>query len=132
LTATRQLVFELLHKYPSGAKAYDLLNDLRALKPNASPPTVYRALDFLVANGLARKIHCISMFIVCHNDEGKQSIPKLLLVCPHCAGMRAIEDNQVLAPLINALIAQGYRPDHQGLEIGAVCPSCDKSLFSAR
>ena len=51
-TPLRRRVLELLLDQHGPAKAYDLLPLIDADK-SAKPPTVYRALDFLVRMGLA-------------------------------------------------------------------------------
>ncbi|MEJ0059912.1 MAG: hypothetical protein WDM79_10225 [Terricaulis sp.] len=53
LTPLRRRVLELLMDHHGPAKAYDLLSQLDA---GAKPPTIYRALDFLVRMGLAHRI----------------------------------------------------------------------------
>ncbi len=47
LTPIRRTVLELLLASGRATKAYTLLDEMRGMHPNASPPTVYRALDFL-------------------------------------------------------------------------------------
>ena len=51
LTAQRQQVLRLLAEHTGAISAYDLLDKLRQSEPQAKPPTVYRALDFLLEQG---------------------------------------------------------------------------------
>ena len=52
------------------AGAYDLLDRLRAHHKGAAPPTVYRALDFLLEQGLIHKVERLSAFVGCvHSDD---------------------------------------------------------------
>ncbi|MCB1576305.1 MAG: transcriptional repressor, partial [Xanthomonadales bacterium] len=48
LTPIRLRVLELLAESTVPVKAYDLLDDLKDGPGAAAPPTVYRALDFLL------------------------------------------------------------------------------------
>ena len=48
LTAIRRRVLELIWANHQPTKAYDLLAQINAERGNAAPPTVYRALDFLL------------------------------------------------------------------------------------
>ncbi|HXD37644.1 MAG TPA: transcriptional repressor, partial [Rhodanobacter sp.] len=50
LTPLRKEVLELIASEHKPIKAYDLLALLREKHGNAAPPTVYRALDFLLEN----------------------------------------------------------------------------------
>jgi Fur family zinc uptake transcriptional regulator len=45
-------VLKLLQQHPDGVKAYQLLAMLRHYQQNDTPPTVYRALDFLITQRL--------------------------------------------------------------------------------
>lgn len=58
LTAPRARVLGLIAEAGQPVKAYDLLDRFRALDDAGSvaPPTVYRALDFLLANGFIHKL----------------------------------------------------------------------------
>src|SRR5690606_14955158 len=65
LTPIRERVLELIAGQGKPVKAYDLLE---MLKPGASgdavgaaaPPTIYRALDFLLANGFIHKLESVN------------------------------------------------------------------------
>lgn len=127
LTPIRRLVFMLLQRHPQGIKAYQLLDLIRTLKPNAAPPTVYRALNFLVANGLAHKISCMNMFIACDQTQHAQNEAGMLLVCPHCHSVKKLHDDAASQALNEALAAAGYRLDRSVMEIGAVCPACTQA-----
>ena len=52
LTDLRRQVLGLILDAGGPAGAYDLLDRLRATRVGAAPPTVYRALEFLLENGL--------------------------------------------------------------------------------
>ena len=56
LTATRRRVLEMIWESHQPVKAYDLLERIRDDNStmNAAPPTVYRALDFLIDEGLVQ------------------------------------------------------------------------------
>ena len=50
LTWIRRRVLELIWSSHEPVLAYDLLSSIRLEKPNAAPPTVYRALEFYSLN----------------------------------------------------------------------------------
>lgn len=55
LTPQRLEVLRLMSLQEGAISAYDLLDLLRETEPQAKPPTVYRALDFLLEQGLCTK-----------------------------------------------------------------------------
>ena len=56
LTQMRRRVLELIWDSHKAVKAYDLLDRLSESEKSVRPPTVYRALDFLMAHGLVHRV----------------------------------------------------------------------------
>lgn len=124
LTPIRRLVLALLLRHPRGLKAYDLLERIKADKPGASPPTVYRALDFLIEQGLAHKVGRMNLFVACSQHCHQAQMPGLFLVCPRCNGVTELQDDAVMGALAASLAAAGHQLESPEVEIGAVCPAC--------
>ncbi|TXH65684.1 MAG: transcriptional repressor, partial [Thermomonas sp.] len=85
LTEIRARVLGLVAAAGKPIKAYDLLEQVRAGEGAgaAAPPTVYRALDFLLANGFIHKLESINAFVACHHPNAAQhSVP--FLICDRC------------------------------------------------
>ena len=122
LTPIRREVLEWLYRHPNGLKAYDLLALVRQQRPNATPPTVYRALDFLIEQGLAHKIGRSNTFVVCRHDSHR--LPGLFLLCPRCGGISELPAEAALQALLQALEQAGHRLDSPEVELSAVCPAC--------
>lgn len=122
LTAIRREVLELLYHSPTGVKAYDLLAQIKEARPGASPPTVYRALDFLIDQGLAHKIGRMNLFVACRHAS--HQIPSLFLVCPKCSSVTELQEQSVMSALSNSLAAAGHRLESPEVEISALCPTC--------
>ena len=64
LTKIRRKVLRLLLDSREPSKAYDLLEKLDG-EGAAKPPTIYRALDFLLEMGPAHKIESLNAYIAC-------------------------------------------------------------------
>lgn len=124
LTPIRRMVLAMLHRNPRGLKAYDLLERIKADKPGASPPTVYRALDFLIDQGLVHKIGRMNLFVACSQLCHQEQMPGLFLVCPRCNGVTELQDDGVIRALTASLVAAGHQLESQEVEIGAICPRC--------
>ena len=132
LTAIRREVLALLYRTPKGIKAYDLLDQMRQTRSNASPPTVYRALDFLIEQGLAHRIGRMNLFVACrHGSHSSHGAPSLFLVCPRCNSVTELEDADVASSLYASLAATGHKLDSNEVEISAVCPQCLASETAA-
>jgi len=122
LTAIRREVLDLLYRSPTGVKAYDLLARIKEVRPGASPPTVYRALDFLIEQGLAHKIGRMNLFVACRHAS--HQIPSLFLVCPKCSGVTELQEQSVMSALSTSLAEAGHRLESPEVEISALCPKC--------
>ena len=122
LTAIRREVLDLLYGSPTGVKAYDLLARIKEARPGASPPTVYRALDFLIEQGLAHKIGRMNLFVACRHAS--HQIPSLFLVCPKCSGVTELQEQSVMSALSTRLAEAGHRLESPEVEISALCPEC--------
>ncbi|HET7655797.1 MAG TPA: transcriptional repressor [Luteimonas sp.] len=128
LTPIRERVLELVAGQGKPVKAYDLLE---MLKPGASgdavgaaaPPTIYRALDFLLANGFIHKLESVNAFVACHHPSTEQhSVP--FLICDRCHSAVELEDAQVVAALDERARALGFVPQAQTLEVHGLCARC--------
>lgn len=66
LTPQRLEVLRLMSLQQGAISAYDLLDLLRETEPQAKPPTIYRALDFLLEQGFVHKVESTNSYVVCH------------------------------------------------------------------
>lgn len=124
LTPLRMEVLELIAATRKPVKAYDLLDQLREKHGNAAPPTVYRALDFLLENGFIHKLESVNAFVSCHHPAEAHQVP--FLICDSCSSAQEVCDDRV-AELIRAqALAFGFRPQAQTLEVHGICKDCHK------
>lgn len=121
LTEQRALVLELLLQREGSAKAYELLADMRELNPGVAPMTVYRALDFLVEQGIAHKVAATSSFLVCQHGPHPHSDP-VFLVCGQC-GDTTEWNNPALGDQVEKALASLGMHAH-GMEINVDCARC--------
>ena len=122
LTALRRQVLELVLSYTGVVKAYQVLADLQKQRGIAAPPTVYRALDFLVAAGLLHKVDALNGYIVCHHvgcsHEG------LILVCGDCGRVEELDATPVLDVLRQQAGGVGFAISQQNLMLTGRCEAC--------
>ena len=125
LTEIRARVLGLVADAGMPIKAYDLLDKVREGEGAgaAAPPTVYRALDFLLANGFIHKLESVNAFVACHHPNAAQhSAP--FLICDACHKAVELEDEHVVATLDAQARALGFSPQTQTLEVHGLCAEC--------
>src|SRR3546814_16067475 len=84
---------------------------------------LYRALDFLLANGFIHKLESVNAFVACHHPSTAQhSVP--FLICDRCHSATDLEDLDVVAQLEARAKALGFRPQAQTLEVHGICVRC--------
>lgn len=129
LTPIRRDMLALLQANPEGIKAYDLLSRIRAIRQNATPPTVYRALDFLIEQGLAHKIERLNLFMACQHES--HCLPSLFVICPRCSRVSELVNPALTQSLFDSLQQAGHHLAAPEVEVSAVCPACqDKVALS--
>ncbi len=122
LTAIRRRVLELIWVNHRPTKAYDLLDTISAERGNAAPPTVYRALDFLLDAGLIHKIESLNAFIGCDAPH-ETSHPKFL-ICRDCERVAEIASHEIDAAIALEAKQAGFSIDQETIEVGGICQAC--------
>ncbi|RQN36926.1 Fur family transcriptional regulator [Paraburkholderia tropica] len=129
LTPIRRKVLELLLASGRATKAYSLLDEMRQIHPGSAPPTVYRALDFLLSAGLIHRIESINAFAVCHDLTQCQH--GILVVCQQCGNVTELHEPKLRQALVAQIEAAGYRLSGEGIELKGVCAQCQAAEVSA-
>ena len=126
LTPIRANVLRLIAEAGRPVKAYDLLEWVREGKSVGAdaPPTVYRALDFLMANGFVHKLESVNAFVACHHPSVQHTVP--FLICDACHAAVEMEDEKISHLLDEKARALGFTPQAQTLEVHGLCASCAK------
>ena len=125
LTPIRSRVLSLIADAGKPVKAYELLELVREKKGVGAdaPPTVYRALDFLMANGFVHKLESVNAFVACHHPNSDQhSVP--FLICDRCHSAVELEDLEVVSQLEARAKTLGFQPQAQTLEVHGLCARC--------
>lgn len=122
LTQQRREVLELLLQRKGSAKAYDLQEDMQVRHGRVAPTTVYRALEFLIAQRLVHKVDSTNTYVVCTGDHHPH--PTMMVVCTHCGDISEWHDPAQFATLRDrvATLLPGFAAS--GLEIKGLCADC--------
>ena len=82
----RRHVLEVLAASHKPLGAYEIIDLVAARGPRPAPITIYRALDFLTAQGLVHRIESRNAFLACINNHASDA-PVVFLICEHCGAV---------------------------------------------
>ncbi|MGM0594974.1 MAG: Fur family transcriptional regulator [Pseudomonadota bacterium] len=125
LTSQRQHILELIWQEHKPVGAYELLDRLREAGVKAAPPTVYRALDFLLAHGLIHRIESLNAYTGCSSPGTPHH--GQFLVCSACQQVAELDEPAINAQLGRSAQRLGFVIERQTVEIGGLCPRCRES-----
>lgn len=122
-TPVRAHVYALLLQRGGQASAYDLIADLGRDEGKAiGPPTVYRALDFLLEQGLISRLESRNSFVLCaHPGEDHDC---LMFVCESCGRAEEVVDARVTGLLAQDASKIGFKPKRRIIEVEGKCAAC--------
>lgn len=123
LTLQRQMVLQLVWQSHKPLGAYPLMSQLQQLTGKiVAPPTVYRALEFLLEQGLIHRVHSLNAFIGC--DHPGQPHSGQLLICRACGDAQELDSAVIDASIAQLLPANGFSAERVMLEITGLCRTC--------
>ena len=128
LTELRRQVLGLILQADQPTGAYDLLDRLRATRQGAAPPTIYRALDFLLEHGLIHRLERLSAFVGCvAPEDGAHEHPAhaaQFLICRDCGRVVEIDDPVLAHALAEAASRAGFSVSKATIEAEGLCGAC--------
>ena len=122
LTSLRRRVLEIVWSGHKPVGAYEILEVLRSERHGAAPPTVYRALDFLLEQGLIHRLESLNAFIGCGapgTAHGGQ-----FLICRVCGMVAEVDDGRIEQAVSGTAAEAGFSIEHSIVEIAGICPEC--------
>ncbi len=122
LTQLRRRVLELIWGGHNPLGAYDILGVLKTERRGAAPPTVYRALDFLRAQGLVHRIESLNAFVGCPDPETSHG--GQFLICRACGIAAEFNDAGIDNAIRKSAARAGFVVDRPIIEIEGICPRC--------
>ena len=120
----RQVLQALLSSHrPLGA--YEVIDELAKSMPRPAPITVYRALDFLMENGLVHRIESRNAYLACAHDHDAAAMVAFL-ICERCGSVGEIPAMPAAQSINTAARATGFAPKLSVVEITGTCMHCQK------
>ena len=123
LTALRRQILELLWESGRPTGAYELIEvlKLRGSRP-VGPPTVYRALEFLMSQGFVSKIESRNAYVPCAHPERRHDC--LFFICGNCGASVELEDQRLERLISEDAALIGFRATRRVVEVEGTCMSC--------
>lgn len=131
LTEQRRQVLELVLKVHRPTGAYELLEQLaQVTQKRIAPPTVYRALDFLVDMGLVHRIASLNAYLACNIRENHREA--VFFICRECHNALEINSSEISTAISNTASKANFVALQQTVEVLGVCPSCAAKLHASQ
>lgn len=130
LTPLRRQVLEQVWESHTSLGAYDLLDRLTVITgKRIAPPTVYRALDFLLELGLIHKVNSLNTYIGSISPSQKHQA--YLMICKHCHIVLEVNSPSLQKELENSVDGSGFLLESSAVELVGSCPNCLKGAKNA-
>ena len=123
LTPVRRMVLEVLLSSHKPLGAYEIIEVVAARGPRPAPITIYRALDFLTAQGFVHRIESRNAFLACINNHA-DGAPVVFLICEKCGAVGEAASGAVADSVNAAAKAAGFTPKSPVIEIAGVSAHC--------
>jgi len=122
LTPVRKRTLEILLESHQALGAYDVLARLADEGFGSQPPVAYRALEFLVENGLAHRIRRLNAFAACmHPGEAHRPA---FFICTGCNRVAEAPGTGVADEMAKAAQEVGFEIARLSIEAAGLCPTC--------
>lgn len=123
LTPLRLRVLELVWQSHQPLGAYEILADLAREdgRPSA-PPTVYRALDFLLENRLIHRIASLNAYVGCAHPQHVHHAQ--FMICKQCKNAHELPHSSIDAAIAAEAKVIDFAVEGQVIEVFGLCSSC--------
>jgi Fur family zinc uptake transcriptional regulator len=124
LTPIRRDVLAALYATHKPLGAYDIAAELAGKgHRKLAPITIYRALEFLMAEGLVHRLASRNAFVACPHRHGPRELVAFL-ICESCGGVDELSSPALGRALAGLLKTEKFEPQLQVLEISGRCGHC--------
>jgi Fur family zinc uptake transcriptional regulator len=102
--------------------AYEILDAVRP-KGISAPPTVYRALNRLMRDGLAHRVESRNAYVACSAPHHRHDTA-IFAICRDCGHIDEMHEGDVVQSLTKKLSKRGFVTDRATIEIQGRCAAC--------
>lgn len=123
LTPIRRRVLEVLHQLDRPLGAYDLAEILAPQGRRMAPVTVYRALEFLIEQGLAHRLASLNAYVASsQTSDGRGTAA--FLICESCGAVSEVSSLELTEALSALHRNHAFAPRARVLELTGRCAHC--------
>ena len=126
LTVLRGDILQIFLSDSRPLKAYEVLEQLKAKRHNAEPPTVYRVLDFLVDHHVLHRLDSCHAYVICDlgGNDATQVQRHLMLLCRSCHDTYEVVDPTFQRSLDKISRAHNFQLQDHCIELTGSCTKC--------
>jgi|APTNR8051073442_1049403.scaffolds.fasta_scaffold84128_1 Fur family zinc uptake transcriptional regulator len=121
-TPHRRRVLEIIAGSHVAIGAYEILARLGEGGRTPAPVVVYRALDFLVREGLVHRVESLNAFVACATAPDHHSAQ--FLICQRCRTVAELSSPAIEAAIAAGAEAAGFAVVRPVVEVGGLCQAC--------
>ena len=134
-TSLRQQIYQLVLEANKPIGAYDLITLLQqtrsttaetdtsdSVQKNVAPPTVYRSLEFLLAEGLIHQLTSINAYVACCHPRAHHTAA--FLICEQCKRVQECSSLPVQEMMNFAEQDVGFTVARSVIELSGRCQVC--------
>jgi len=125
LTPVRRRALEILLESHRAMGAYEVLERLSAEGFGKQPPVAYRALDFLVEQGLVHRVQRLNAYAACLSAKRDHS--PAFLICRGCEQVAEAEAPELRKALESLAAAADFRTERVTVELLGLCARCTEA-----
>ncbi len=123
LTPIREAVLTLIWGHHKPLGAYDIVEQLPlVLGRNIQPPSVYRAIEFLLNLELIHRVPSLNAYIGCPFPGIEHT--NLFMICRECSAAAELSDDNINIAISESVRKSGFTPLEQTIELFGLCPAC--------
>lgn len=122
MTRLRRDVLRALMEEDRPVGAYQLFDQLKARDAASAPPAVYRALDFLVGEGMAHKLQSLNAYVGCACFEHAHDAH--FLICRGCDSAEEVPTKAIREQVDRDAGARGFAVERMVVETVGLCADC--------
>ena len=122
LSVNQQRVYEILTTSIKPLTAYEVIDHV-GIDEAWAPPTVYRALKYLIRRGLVHRLESQKAFIACTRPH-HAGTSVIFAVCENCGSTRELLDEDISTRLKRCADENDFRVAKTTLELRGLCLLC--------
>ena len=123
LTPMRRQVLNALASSHRPIGAYEIMDIVAADGSRPAPITVYRALDFLIEQGLVHRIESRNAFLACARRHESGTVVAFL-ICEKCGAVGEAPAGAIMQTVGAAAKSMGFTAKMSVIEITGLCAHC--------